>query len=78
MSFPGELISFFKLVTEEMKDDDMSSDGLHMLLEPILSILQKDMQKGTILYLPTVSLNMLEAFSKIPELALVSEVIIRH
>lgn len=72
MSFPGELISFFKLVTEEMKDDDIGNDGLNPLLEPILSIVQQEMQNGTILFLPTVSLNMLEAFSKIPEFALVS------
>ncbi len=77
MSFPNELVTFFKLVTEEMKDEDVGSDGLYSLLEPTLLIIQKDLQQSSILILPVVFLNTLEAFSKIPEFATVSMHLIR-
>lgn len=71
MSHPDELILFFKQVAIEMKDDDVGKNGICPLLEPVLAFIQKEIQMGTILILPAVSLNTLEAFSKIPDFALV-------
>lgn len=71
MTHPEDLVTFFKLVTEEMQDEDVDNDALYSLLEPILIIIQKDLQQGTILILPMVAINTLEAFSKIPEFAMV-------
>lgn len=55
-----------------MKDEDAGNDAINSLLEPVISIIEKDVQKGSILMLPVVCLDTLETFSRIPDFAKVS------
>lgn len=60
---------FFRKVAEEMKDDDTSNDAFYTLLEPTFELVQKDIEQGSILILPVIRLDTLEALSKIPDFA---------
>lgn len=70
ISHLDELTVFFKQVAGEIKDD-LGADGLYSLFEPVLVIVQKEVQKGTILIPPTRILDVIEVFSKIPDFAVV-------
>lgn len=69
ISHGEELIKFFKDIAEEMKDEEAGSNTIYSFLQPVLSIIEKDIQEGSILILPVVCLDTLEAFSRIPEFA---------
>lgn len=70
ISHLDELTMFFKQVAGEIKDD-LGADGLFSLFEPVLVIIQKEVQKGTVLIPPTRILDVIEVFSKIPDFAVV-------
>ena len=71
ISHPDELVQFFKQVVVEIKEDDDKADSFCSLVEPVLNLMQKEVKSGSILILPVVSFNTLEAFARIPEFALV-------
>lgn len=75
ISHPEEVVQFFKLVTAEIKEDEGGAYSVCSLIEPVLDILQKEIQSGSILILPVVALNTLEAFARISEFALVKKII---
>lgn len=69
ISHPDELVQFFKQVAAEIREEGESFDSVCQLMEPVLNLLQKKVQSGSILILPTDSFNTLEAFARIPEFA---------